>query len=385
LASCTLVTAAIPSAPASYWGEIIVFGQAEQLNAPALEIRSDRIVTAWVGADNSGVHHDMRVVDASMPPITILPLPPARPYAQQLAPAQAGMTHLLWLDADEDGATRLFSALITPDQTVERGPTTVSDRGTRRYTVVPNGDGSLWALWVGEPIAEPVLYAQYVDSLGRPRQPARLVSDTDWPALSWTSSGIDLYWIQSSTGQLQRARLVNGTLDTIQPISVGISLGGGDRLTGLGAGSDHTHSYLFWNITRADGQFETWWTTGPLNTSSWNQPQRLGIDWTTKSFVETGFNGGRAFPARGGERWLSWATPVTGQLDTLPVAAVQGNYLSMIYFQGGEVIGYQSITPISGLIGQPSLVTDRDRHLYLAWSEPTPSGYADLKLTTTRR
>jgi hypothetical protein len=243
----------------------------------------------------------------------------------------------------------------------------------------------LWALWIGEPIAEPVLYAQYVDSLGRPRQPARLVSDADWPSLSWTSSGVYLYWVQSSTGQLQRARLVNGTLDNMQPISVGISLGGGDRLMGLGAGNDHTHSYLFWNITRADGQFETWWSTGPLDTSTWSQPQRLGIDWTTKSFIETGFNGGRAFPARGGQHWLSWATPVTGQLDTLPLAAVQGSDLSMIYFQGGQVIGYQSITPIAGLIGQPALITDRDRHLYLVWSEPTPAGYADLKLTTTRR
>jgi hypothetical protein len=57
----------------------------------------------------------------------------------------------------------------------------------------------------------------------------------------------------------------------------------------------------------------------------------------------------------------------------------------MLYFQGGEVIGYQSIAPTTGLIGQPSLLTDRDRHLYLAWSEPTPNGYADLKLAMTRR
>ncbi len=362
-----------------------MLGQAEQTNAPALWIGPDRIFAAWIGADGTGVHHDMRVVASNMSPFSVLPLPPIHPYAQRLVPAQDGKVHLFWLDAGETDETRLFSALITPERTVERGPTPLSDRATIRHALVPNGDGSLWAMWVGEPIAEPVLYVQYVDSLGRPRQPVRLVSDADWPAIAWTNSGVSLYWIQPTTGQLQRARLINGALDAMQPISIRILFDRGDRLTGFSAGNDHTHSYLFWNVTRADGQFETWWSTSLLDNPTWSQPQRLGADWTTKSFIETGFNGGRAFPARVGERWLSWAAPVTGQLDTLPIAAVQGNYLAMIYFQGGDVIGYQNIAPITGLVGQPLLLTDRDRHLYLAWSEPTPAGYADLKLAMTRR
>jgi hypothetical protein len=380
--SCNLAATVPSSQSASLWGEIIVLGQAEQMNAPALWIEPERIVATWVSADETGIHQDMRVVESRGSPVAVLPLPPVHPYAQQLAPAQDGRVHLLWLDAGEGGETRLFSALITPQLTVERGPTPLSDRHTFRYTVVPNGDGSLWALWVGEPIAEPVLYGQYVDSLGRPRQPARLMSDADWPAISWTSSGVELYWIQSTTGQVHCARLVNGALDDIQPISIHLLFDSGDRLTGVSAGNDHTHSYLFWNITRAQGQLESWWST---STSAWSQPQRLGIDWTTKSFIETGFNGGRAFPARVGERWLRWVTPVTGQLDALPVAAVRRDHLGMVYFRGGDVIGYQPIAPITGLIGQPSLLTDRDRHLYLAWSEPTPVGYADLKLTMTRR
>jgi hypothetical protein len=191
--------------------------------------------------------------------------------------------------------------------------------------------------------------------------------------------------LQPSAGQVFRATFTDGALDKVQPVSSGVSLAGGDRFTGLSAASDHTHNYLFWNLTRANGQFETWFSTNAIGEAAWSPFQRLGIEWTTKDFVDTGFNGGWAFPARAGERWLSWAVPVTGQLDTLPVAALQGTNLALVYFRTGELIGYQNITAVSNLIGPPALLTDRDLHLYLAWAEPTSVGYANLKLTMTRR
>ncbi len=384
-AGCTFAPAHPPISPSSYWGEIVTIAQAEQPHAPAIWVAPEQIFTTWIGADNSGIHHDMRIVSTSTMPLTILPLPPVRPYAQQLAPAQDGRIHLLWLDAHESGESRLFSALISAEQTVERGPTVISDRQTLHYTVVSNGDGSLWAIWSGVPLAEPVLYAQYVDSLGRPRQIVRLVEDADWPTLTYTGSGAYLHWIQATTGYVYRARLTEQVLAAIEPISPGISLGSADRLTGFSAATDHTHSYVLWNVTRADGQSETWFSTSLLDTMAWSEPARLGVEWTTKEVIETGFNGGRAFPAQFGEKWLSWAVPVTGQLETVPVTAVQENNLALIYWRGGEVIGYQNIAPITGLIGQPALMTDRDLHLYLAWSEPTLMGYAELRLTMTRR
>jgi hypothetical protein len=381
--ACNLTTSVRTPEPASYWGGITILGQAEQTHAPALWVEPGYAITTWVGADDAGIHHDFRLVTTEVSPIVVLPLPPVRPYAQQLAPALGGSIHLLWLDADAEGETRLFTALIAADGVVERGPTSVSDRHTFRYAVIPNGDGSLWVLWVGEPVAEPVLYAQYMDSLSRPRQPLRLLSDADWPALSWISSGIDLYWMQASTGQINRGSFADGSLTNMQVVSSGIALASGDRLSGLNAASDHAHRYVFWNLTRANGQFETWIAANRIGDSTWGPPQRLGIEWTTKSFVETGYNGGWAFPARLGERWLSWAAPVTGQLETLPVAALQGRNLVLLFLRAGELVGYQNITPVTNLIGPPILLTDRDLHLYLAWAEPTPAGYANLKLTMT--
>jgi hypothetical protein len=140
----TLVAACTPSVTptptpllTSSWGRIIVIGQAEQSQAPALWLQSQRIVTIWVGADEAGVHHDARVLSqAGLLERVTLPLPPVRPYAQRLIPAADNALHLLWLDAGETGETRLFSALLTPTLDVERGPTPVSDQRTLRYAAI---------------------------------------------------------------------------------------------------------------------------------------------------------------------------------------------------------------------------------------------------------
>ena len=92
--------------------------------------------------------------------------------------------------------------------------------------------------------------------------------------------------------------------------------------------------------------------------------------------------------------WLRlwWVRPLAGQFDTLPVAAYMDtaspttpDQVIVAYFRGGQVVGYQPIVPLqTTLLAPPALYADRDRHLYLAWSEPTANGYAELKLTTTR-
>jgi hypothetical protein len=48
------------------------------------------------------------------------------------------------------------------------------------------------------------------------------------------------------------------------------------------------------------------------------------------------------------------------------------------------MLAFQHITPVQALLRPPVLRTDRDRYLYLAWSEPGDSGVADLKFVSTR-
>jgi len=87
--------------------------------------------------------------------------------------------------------------------------------------------------------------------------------------------------------------------------------------------------------------------------------------------------------AAAGESWLSWIGPLNGQFDTFSAAVWDGTQLGVLYWQAGEIVGYQAVAPVDLLIGAPTLTTNRDRHLYLTWSYPSAAGYADLLLTST--
>jgi hypothetical protein len=317
----------------------------------------------------------------------VLPLPPKNPYDQKLFPAGANNTQLLWLDADKAGDIRLYAALVSPTLAIERGPTLITDQNTLRYTVIPNGDGLLWVISSGGLLIEPRLYANMIDPEGRPRLDEKdlIATDADWPTVAQANDRTTtLFWIRPSDNSVTRATFNNGQPQNQQVITDSVTLNPGDSLVSFKAAPDSNYAYLLWNISRANGQAETWYTSGTLDAARWNAPQQLGFD-TTKGNFETGFNSGTASAARNGSHWLGWSAALPGQFDTLPIATVNDGKLGIVYLQNGVVVGYQDIIAINGLIGLPSLMTDRDRFLYLAWSEPNfTSGKADLKLTMTK-
>jgi hypothetical protein len=388
LAACT-VFGASPTPVTSSWGTVIHLGQTEQPDAPALWTTQNRLTAVWIGADDTGIHQDIRTIDsAGISERVVLPLPPRNPRDQRIFPAAGDNLTVLWLDGNETGAIRLYAAVITPERQVERGPTAASEEATWRYAAAPNGDGSLWVVSSGGLVYAPGLYARYIDSEGRPRLElnSQIVSDGDWPALVKTNDGTTyLFWIQPSDGQVFRAVFADGQLTDILPVTTAALLNPGDQLRHFSAALDQTHFYLFWNIVRSNGEAETWFTSEQSNKAGWQQPVRLGITPYTQSF-ETAFNSGTARAADMGEDWVSWGMPLSGQFDVLPVAAfLNSGQLGIVYLKGGAVVGVQDITPVSRLLSLPVLTTDRDRFLYLAWSEPNNSGQADLKLTTSRR
>lgn len=382
LAGCA-GTAATAATPVSAWGEIITFGQAEQGDAPALWASDAGVTAVWIGADDRGVHHDSRMVTAGgLSDTVVLPLPPVRPDAQQLFPAADDHLHLLWLDANADGETRLYAALLSPQLAVIRGPTVVSDRRTLRFAAVPNADGSLWVVFGGGLMAEPGLAAAYIDAQGRPRQQVTTVAaNADWPSFAQSADGAVLFWRRPADGQVFRAPFHDGGVGSATPTTA-IPLAAGDRLESLTAAADRTHGYIFWNITRANGQAETDWASGAWNTDDWHA-SRLGMNSNSSPFI-TGFNTGTASAANAGDQWVRWASPLAGAYDTLPVAAQVGTALGVIYFRAGKIAGYQAITENTSMIGLPAISTDRDLFLYLAWAQPTDSGSANLNLTTMR-
>lgn len=378
-----------PTEPTSLWGRIFTVGQAEQIDAPLIWPDTQQVVMAWIGADETGVHQDIRAVRADgLSEKVVLPLPPVHPYAQQFAASLANTLHLLWLDANPNNETRLYSAIVTTNLELDRGPTLVSEQAARRYTSIPAGDGALWTISAGGLLAEPGLYVRYLDLVGRPqiRESYELVSDADWPTVTQRNDGtVDVFWIQNSTGKIFHATFADGVLENPRELLTTVTLNPGDRLDNFSAALDDTHSYLFWNISRADGQAESWFASAVLDSPKWSAPVRLGVVTAGDSSFQTGFNTGAAHSAQAGDPAVAWVRPLAGQFDVLPLAGVlEKTRLVMLYLRGGDIVAAQDIAPIHLPLSAPNLTSDRDRHLYLAWSQPNDSGSADLNLTMTR-
>lgn len=378
LASCS----AAP--PPSIWGPVITLGQTQQTSAPVLRVDSASVTASWIGADVNGVHHDARIVTISGASESIvLPLPPTHPYDQRLFPAEDGYSHLLWLDANLNGETQLFTARLSPDLQVERGPTPVTQAAARRYTAVPDANGGLTVIWSGGLLADPSLYMRQVDPAGRPSAATNLLTGGDWPALTSANDGVmHLFWYNPAGSSLHYATFA----DTLSIVDVGsLDLQPGDRLQTIQAGLDNTHLYLFSNVTRASGEAQVWYTSSPLDEPQWSIPIQVGVDLSSENSesLQIGFNSGQVSAAQIGTRFASWSTPLSGQFEFLPVATQIGNALSILYFQAGTLRGMQEIAQAQ-LIGPPALAVDQDRYLYLAWAQPQTTGQAALRLASLR-
>ncbi len=355
LAACTAAPSTVVGDPA---GGAITLAQAEQTDAPALAASAGGVVAVWVGSDERGVHQDARrLTGGQLGDVVTLPLPPTHPYDQRLIAGEDGRLHLLWLDADQDGQTNLYAALIAPDLKVERGPVPVSEGLALRYSAVSDGAGGLWVAWSGGALGELNVYLCHIDLEGRPLQTTTIAENADDPALLREDTGaIWLFWL--ADGQVMVQQLNEPNADPCV-LTAAISLAPGDRLINTGAALDTTSADFYWNVTRANGASETWITAGSLTASAWSQPQRLRV--AAESAV------------------LSWFAPLAGQHPTL-TAAVQGaDGLELVSLRNGLVKDAKVLLPDVALIGLPALIADETGALYLSWSAPGESA-ADLRI-----
>lgn len=360
-AACSPATAQTEATP-TLNDPSLLLAQAQQADAPALVLNGSNLIAAWVGGDERGIHQDARrFVDGTLRDAVTLPLPPTRPYAQVLVAGLPGQTHLLWLDADEAGLTRLYTALLATDLSVIRGPVAISDGLALEFSTVTDGAGGLWSAWSGGMVAEPLIYVRRSDDEGRPLLQTMTIGSGEHPALLRGADGVVWsFWL--GNGELRRQR-VDTPNATAQSLTGTISLTPGDQLVNVRAALDATSGYFFWNVTRANGMNETWWTSGALNANAWRQPERLTS--------ETG-------------NALRWAAPVSTLLDFAAAAAASDAGLGVVTFREGRVAGYKLVVPGVRLIGMPTLITDAQDNYALAWAAPaTPS--ADLSLLTVPR
>lgn len=376
--------------PPSAWGAVMTVAQAEQMLPAAVWPTATGAVAAWVGADAEGPPYQaLRLWGAGgLGEAMRLPLA-VRPMQQRLMAATDGRLHLFWLDSNVEGQTRLFTALLKPTLERERELTILTEQATVRYALLPGLNGGVWALAAGGLVSEPSIYAHFVDAEGRPRfvEDYEVVFNADWPAPLVNGDGsATLFWLRKTDGQVMESPLLDGRAIDPQAVMPGLLLNPADRLEGFEAAQDATHRYLFWRITRGDGRQESWFSSAARADGQWGIPARVMVQVAAGTVYETGFNGGAGEQARAGEMLAGWVRPMSGLFDRLATTAVVDGSLGVLYWQAGTIRGYQAVvTPAPKLLAAAEVLSDRDRHLYLIWSEPTPAGYANLNMTTTRR
>lgn len=366
----------------SAWGRVLTIAQTEQANAPAFTLGDYFIPFAWVGSDERGVHHDVRVLSGvGLSPAAALPLSPIRPSKFKVLPISEDDTLLLYMDANPEGETRLYSAVFAPDTSLKFGPTLISTlRTSPHYTVTKTQDGGVWVVWSGGLLAEPSLYRQALDSLGRPRPPEQIAYDGDHPVFVSNADGtLSLFWLGST--HVYRGDWIDSEVIAITQAAPSFIAAADERLVNFSVGQDHESIYLFWNTVRGDGIPQTWFTS---ESGGWLSPQQLRLNEQRETDFLTGYNGGSAYTTTSGDTPVSWVVPLQETSDSLPLAAQVGSQLAIVYLRGGEIVGYQPVFELeNNLIGLPAFVSDRERHLYLAWSQPAASGLAELNFTTT--
>jgi len=366
----------------STWGAVWTVGRAPSLDAPALLTDTDSLWVAW--ADSArGVVVQRRTLSADrLLTETIL---------SGVSDARAVTLHhisderllVLWLARDPNGETRLFAATLAHDLTLTLAPAVISDAPTLRYTVTTNGFG-VWVVWSGGRIAEPSLYAQAVDAVGRAQVPTLLMQNADYPALATDPNGaFRLFWLRAHDSTPHAATLTDGRLADVRALTSPAPLTLSDRLVSLHAAFDRTHGYLFWNVVDAEGRARVYISVGAE--SAWDAPRVLGLVSRAGDAPQVGFNVGTVESAAYGESAVAWLIPLTGAGEVLPAAAWFGDAWGALYFQGGDLIGMQRIfTAQADALGHPALAVDRARHLTLAWASPRADDSALLEITTTR-
>jgi len=392
-----LLTACLPTStlsitptpiPRTAWGDIHTVGQASYAPAPNMIVDNGDVLMSWVGEDDERVFQAFSSWrEGQLDDIAIPVLESFSPFEQRIFPADQDGVHLLWLDTDfETEKIQLFSAYLDNTLTTIIAPDSISDQHTTHYTAINDVQGALWVVWSGGLLAEPSLQVVRIDGLGRPMFPERLTLDGDYPVFAKTlDHQVFLFWISRVNQRVMHAEFIDGELHNTRAISQLPDRATSDRLAEFSVMFDRTHYYLFWNITREDGHSETLTSTASIHSEDIAIPQPLMMSVDSSNTIQTGFNSGVVSTAvSAGRTGLSWARPLNEAADILPIAVQNDISIGIIYMQGGAIIGYQSLAETGRLLGSPQITTDRDRHLYVTWSQPTAYGVADLNFTTTR-
>ncbi len=289
LSACTSSPAPTPEIPPNIANPTPIGARllmrAEQSESPAVAWMDDAILVTWIGTDDLDIRHfaQWKFGDSWQNP-QALPLLTNRPYAQQLVVTTDNIAYLFWLDAlpNFPASQFVWYAPISEDYSINPGALALSNTETAEFTALADANGTIWVVWRGGVVAEPTLYAQMIDSLGRPRFTTNLLENATHPVLIRDADGNAwLFWL--SEGTLWRGRWDAGAVSDNTPIGLSVGLGAGDWLEAFKIGVAGDEAFAFWHVSRRDGTTESYWSYGKLDGSTWgaNPPMKHDATWLT--------------------------------------------------------------------------------------------------------
>lgn len=255
---------------------------AEQVDAPAIAWIDKAVLVTWIGADDIGVYHyaQWRFAEIWRSP-QALPILANRPHHQRLIVTRDAIVYLMWLDAlpNPTDPQRIWFAPISEDYTIKPGALALSNAEAWDFSAIGAPNGGIWTIWQGGIIAEPTLYRQFIDSLGRPRFSTPILENATHPVLISDSSGqIWLFWL--SARQLWRGKWGDdGELTNAMPIGESVGLDLGDLLVDFRVGIAQKTGFAFWQIEKRDGTLISYWSYGDLDSPNWTAPQPHHTTW----------------------------------------------------------------------------------------------------------
>jgi hypothetical protein len=310
-------------------------------------------------------------------PTGILPYPDVNPRRWQVALASTSAYHIVWQEQD----TRLRCALISTEGNTVRGPIELATSARPDFVTLPGENGDLLVIWINNRTAE--LSAVTIDSAGRPgpissfpsQRIAHIAAARDQTGLihtAWLTSPAPDQWTI-----FYQASVANPlALDTPVPLHT-FTLAPGESIATLQMGLDDTHVYLFWSTTTA-AQPDTervHMISFPVDSPAAGtlSEVRLPDHFTPTTILAALPRVGRTDPITVPPTQpaaLRWPRPSPGQSAALPLAVAlrtaDGWRPAVVYFQHGDLTGFQVIAPLPADAGPPALLASGD--LVAAWT-----------------
>jgi hypothetical protein len=327
-------------------------------------------------APNASSPLTYRNLDQTSTAIGLIDYPDVQPYRWRAAPAEGASYHLVWVE--KDGG--LFSAQISAAGETLRGPITLAENAAPHFITLPYGDDRLLLLWSDnstgrlmfnslDPTGLPFLESKPLDS--RVGTFAAAVDRRDTLHLAWLQSRTPGAW----TVQYQAVPINDAiTLDAPSELYT-ITLEPEATLASIALGLDQTHAYLVWGIRYAsapdDEQVHVLHFPLERPDLSTVQPLRLPPAFDPRNMSAWGPVAPAAVTGTAPAA-LRWVDVPPGQYPVLPVAlAVQttrGWRPAVVYFQGGDSLGFQRVADLPADAGPIQAAIDEVGALHVAWT-----------------